>query len=57
LQARHATWLWTVLAAAFVARAVIVAMFTNFDPATANIWEYGGIARVTLEHGGWFAAS
>jgi hypothetical protein len=50
-QARNATWLWTVLAVAFVARALVAVVFTNFDPATANIWEYGGIARATLEHG------
>src|SRR5215472_3698130 len=51
LEARHATWLWAILAMAFVARAVIAAVFTDLDPATANIWEYGGIARATLEHG------
>ena len=51
LQARHATWLWAILAVAFVARAVVAAVFTDLDPATANIWEYGGIARATLEHG------
>jgi hypothetical protein len=50
-QARHATWLWAVLAVAFVARTVVAAVFTDLDPATANIWEYGGIARATLEHG------
>lgn len=51
LQTRHATWLWAVLAAAFVARAVIAVMFTDLDPATANLWEYGSIARATVEHG------
>src|ERR1700730_10075851 len=51
LQARHATWLWAILAVAFVARAVVAAVFTDLDPATANIWEYGDIARTTLEHG------
>jgi hypothetical protein len=51
LQARHATWLWAILAVAFVARAVVAGVFTNLDPATANIWEEGGIARATLEHG------
>src|SRR5438552_1965703 len=51
LQARHATWLWVILAVAFVARIVVAVMFTDLDPATANIWEYGGIARATLEHG------
>jgi hypothetical protein len=51
LQARHVSWLWAVPAVAFVARAVVAAMFTDLDPATANIWEYGGIARATLEHG------
>ena len=51
LQARHAVWLWTVLAVALVARAVIAVVVTDFDLATANIWEYGGIARATLEHG------
>jgi hypothetical protein len=51
LQAQPATWLWAILAVAFVARAVIAAMFTDLDPATANIWEYGEIARTTVEHG------
>src|SRR5215472_14488355 len=51
LQARHEIWLWAVLATAFVARAAIAAMFTDLDPTTANIWEYGDIARATLEHG------
>jgi len=51
LWARHATWLWAVLGVAFVARAVVAALFTDLDPATANIWEYGNIARTTLEHG------
>jgi hypothetical protein len=50
LQARHATWLWAVLAVAFVARTVVAAVFTDFDPAT-QIWEYGDIARATVEHG------
>jgi hypothetical protein len=50
LQARHATWLWVVLAVAFVARTVVAAVFTDFDPAT-QIWEYGDIARATVEHG------
>ena len=51
LQARHATLLWAVLAVAFVARAVVAAVFADFDPATAQIWEYGGIAQATVEHG------
>jgi hypothetical protein len=51
LQARHATWLWVILAVAFIARIVVAVVFTDLDPATANIWEYGGIARATLEHG------
>jgi hypothetical protein len=51
LQARPASWLWAVLAVAFVARSVVAAVFTDLDPATANIWEYGNIARTTLEHG------
>src|SRR6516164_7643805 len=51
LQARPATWLWAVLAVAFVARTVVAAVFTDLDPATANIWEYGDIARWTLEYG------
>lgn len=51
LQARHATWLWVILAVAFVARFVVAAVFTNVDPATANLWEYGDIARTTLEYG------
>ena len=51
LQARHATWLWAILAVAFVARTVVAAVFTDFDPATANLWEYGDIARATVEHG------
>jgi hypothetical protein len=51
LQARHATWLWAILAVAFVARTVVAAVFTNLDPATANIWEYADIARTTLERG------
>src|SRR5580693_2989125 len=51
LQARHATWLWAILAVAFVARAVVAGVFTNLDPATAYIWEEGGIARATLDHG------
>ena len=51
LQARHATWLWAVLAVAIVVRTVVAAVFQDLDPATANIWEYGRIARWTLEHG------
>src|SRR6516164_1188981 len=51
LQARHATWLWGILAVAFIARTVVSAVFTDFDPATANLWEYGVIARATVEHG------
>ena len=51
LQGRHATWLWAILGLAFVARAVVAAVFADLDPATANIWEYGQIARWTLEHG------
>jgi hypothetical protein len=51
LQAQHATWLWAVLGVAFVARTVVAAIYADFDPATANLWEYGGIARATLEHG------
>jgi hypothetical protein len=51
LQAGHAAWLWAVLATAFVARGVVAAVFTDFDPATANIWEYGEVARATLEYG------
>ena len=51
LQARRATWLWAILAVAFVARTVVAGVFTDFDPATANIWEYGEIARTTLQHG------
>jgi len=39
------------LAVAFVARTVVAAVFTDLDRATANIWEYGNITRVTLEHG------
>jgi hypothetical protein len=51
LQARHATWLWAILAVAFVARTVVAGVFTDFDPTTANIWEFGEIARTTLQHG------
>ena len=51
LQARPLTWLWAILAVAFVARIVVAVVLTNLDPATANIWEYGDIARTTLEHG------
>src|ERR1700730_10041375 len=51
LQARHTTWLWVILAVAFVARTVVAAVFTDLDPATANLWEYGEIARTTLQHG------
>jgi hypothetical protein len=51
LQARPATWLWAVLTVAFIARAVVAAVVTDFDPATANLWEYGVIARATIEHG------
>jgi hypothetical protein len=51
LQARPATCLWGILAAAFVSRTVVAAVFTDLDPATAIIWEYGEIARTTLEHG------
>ena len=50
LQARHATWLWAILTLAFVARTVVAAVFADWDPATANLWEYGDIARATLEH-------
>src|SRR5207245_1680137 len=51
LQARHATWVWVILAVAFVARCVVATVFTDLDPATANLWEFGEIARTTLEHG------
>jgi hypothetical protein len=51
LQARHATWLWAILAVAFVARIVVAAVFSDLDPATADLWEYGNIARTTVEHG------
>jgi hypothetical protein len=51
LEARQATWLWAILTVAFVARTVVAAVFTDFDPATANIWEFGDIARATVEHG------
>src|SRR5215471_10088829 len=51
LQARSATWLWAVLAVALVARTLVAALFTDLDPAAAQIWEYGAIARATLEHG------
>jgi hypothetical protein len=51
LQTRSVTWLWAILAVAFVARILIATVFTDFDPATANLWEYGDIARATLEHG------
>jgi hypothetical protein len=51
LQTRHATWLWAVLVVALVARTVVAAVFTDFDPATANLWEYGDIARTTVERG------
>jgi hypothetical protein len=51
LQARHATWLWAILAVAFVARSVVAVVFTDLDPATANLWEYGEIARTTIERG------
>jgi hypothetical protein len=51
LQAQHATWVWVILAVAFVARSVVAAVFTDLDPATANLWEYGEIARTTVEHG------
>jgi hypothetical protein len=51
LQARHTTWLWAVLAVAFVARTVVAAMFTDLDPAIEHGWEYGEIARATVEHG------
>ena len=50
LQARHATWLWAVLAAAFVARTVVAVLCTDLDPATVGV-EYTGIARTTVEHG------
>jgi hypothetical protein len=51
LQAWHVTWVWAILAVALLARIVVATVFTDLDPATANIWEYGGIARWTLEHG------
>jgi hypothetical protein len=51
LHARHATWLWAILAVALAARILVAAVFTDFDPLTANIWEYGEIARTTLERG------
>jgi hypothetical protein len=51
LQARPATWVWAILALAFVARVVVAILFTDLDPATANLWEYGDIARATVEHG------
>jgi hypothetical protein len=40
-----------VLAVAFVARVMVAAVFTDFDPATANLWEYGDIARATVKDG------
>src|SRR6516162_6625224 len=51
LRARHSCSLWVLLAVAFVARAVVAAVFQDFDPATAEIWEYGDIARTTIEQG------
>jgi hypothetical protein len=51
LQARPVTWLSAILAVASVARIVVAVVFTDLDPATANLWEYGDIARTTLEHG------
>src|SRR5262249_34394588 len=51
LEARQATWLWAILAVALGARTVVAAVGTDLDPATANMWEYGGIARATVEHG------
>jgi hypothetical protein len=51
LQARRATYVWAILAVALIARSVVAVVFTDFDPATAAIWEYGNIARWTLEHG------
>src|SRR6516165_8160994 len=57
LQDRRATWLWATLVVALVARTVVAVVFTDFDPATANLWEYGEIAQATAEHGhGWIVA-
>jgi hypothetical protein len=51
LRARHATWVWALLAVALVARTVVAAVSADVDPAMADLIEYGSIARTTLEHG------
>ena len=51
LQARPAILFWSALTIAFIARIVVAVIFTDMDPATANLWEYGMIAQATIEHG------
>jgi hypothetical protein len=40
-----------MLGLALLVRVLVGAALTNFDPATANIWEYGDIARYSLDKG------
>ncbi len=41
----------SVLVVAATARIMVLLIFADTDPATANLWEYGQIARNYLEHG------
>jgi hypothetical protein len=45
------TALAALLALAFAARALIAWWAADLNPATATIWEYGGIAELSLERG------
>lgn len=51
IRERPVFWLWLVLGLALTARAAVALALTNIDPSTANIWEYGRIARLSLEYG------
>lgn len=50
LRQEQLLWL-AVLGLALLARLVAVFAFADVDPATAQIWEYGDIARLSLEQG------
>lgn len=43
-----------VLLYALALRVAVVALFANFDPASAVLWEYGEMARAEIAHG-WMA--
>jgi hypothetical protein len=40
-----------IFALALITRVVVVCLFADTNPATANLWEYGPMARLALERG------